>query len=262
MRVGQLLEGVDVPDHGLAALGVELGDAVRLDVLLAGEAELLLDRELDRQAVAVPAGLAGDVVALHGPEAREDVLEDAGLDVVGAGHAVGGRRALVEHPLGPALGLLEARGEDRRARARTRARRARARAGRPGRAPGGTSAFVIGDASSGGRCCLPTEGREPRPCRRLPRYHPPWPAGARAHREPPHWGRDAGSTGLLRPLFFRRLRGDLRVALAPGLPPSPGRSVAAYAATRPHPRFSLRPVYGAPPDSGRPVFPGRGAAAR
>ena len=60
--------------------------------LLAGEAELLLDRELDRQAVAVPAGLAGDVVALHGLEPREDVLEDAGLDVVGAGLplAVGG----------------------------------------------------------------------------------------------------------------------------------------------------------------------------
>ena len=83
-----------------------------LDVLLAGEAELLLDGELDGQAVAVPAGLAGDVVALHRPVAGEDVLEDAGLDVVGAGHAVGGRRALVEDPLGAALGLLEAAGED------------------------------------------------------------------------------------------------------------------------------------------------------
>jgi hypothetical protein len=65
---------------------------------LAGEAELLLDRELDRQAVAVPAGLALDVVALHRLVAREDVLEHARLDVVGAGHAVGGRRALVEGP--------------------------------------------------------------------------------------------------------------------------------------------------------------------
>ncbi|MPY42189.1 hypothetical protein FNH04_20435, partial [Streptomyces phyllanthi] len=52
--------------------------------------------------------------------------------------------------------------------------------------------------------------------------------------EPPHWGRDTGSTrrcccpGRCRawpaPAFFRRLRGDLHVALAPGLPPSPGRS--------------------------------------
>ncbi|AEY88827.1 hypothetical protein SHJG_3555 [Streptomyces hygroscopicus subsp. jinggangensis 5008] len=44
--------------------------------------------------------------------------------------------------------------------------------------------------------------------------------------EPPHWGREAGSTRR-RPAaaaFFRRLRGDLHVALAPGLTPSPGRS--------------------------------------
>lgn len=106
--LGELGELVGVAGDRVAAPGVELGDAVRLDVLLAGEAQLLLDGQLDRQAVAVPAGLAGDVVALHGPEAREDVLEDAGLDVVGAGHAVGGRRALVEDPLGTTLGLLQA----------------------------------------------------------------------------------------------------------------------------------------------------------
>ena len=57
--LGHLLERVDVPLDVLAALRVELGDAVRLDVGLAGEAELLLDGELDRQAVAVPAGHAG-----------------------------------------------------------------------------------------------------------------------------------------------------------------------------------------------------------
>lgn len=110
--LGQLGEGVGVPGDRVAALGVELGDAVLLDVRLAGEAQLLLDGQLDRQAVAVPASLAGDVVALHGPVAREDVLEDPGLDVVRAGHAVGGRRALVEDPLRAALGLLQAALED------------------------------------------------------------------------------------------------------------------------------------------------------
>ncbi|GAA3106643.1 hypothetical protein GCM10020254_60690 [Streptomyces goshikiensis] len=104
-------ERVGVAGHGLAALGVELGDAVRLDVLLAVEAQFLLDGELDGQAVAVPAGLAGHVVAAHGAEPGEDVLEDAGLDVVRAGHAVRGRRALVEDPLGAALGLLQGLGE-------------------------------------------------------------------------------------------------------------------------------------------------------
>src|SRR6185503_10285521 len=75
------------------------------------EAQLLLDGELDRQAVAVPAALPLDEVALHGLEAWEHVLEDASLDVVGAGAAVGGRRALVEGPArlagGPVEGLLE-----------------------------------------------------------------------------------------------------------------------------------------------------------
>src|SRR4029079_5680795 len=57
---------VDPAQRGLAADGVELRDAVRLDVGLAGEAELLLDRDLDRQAVAVVAALALDVAPAHG----------------------------------------------------------------------------------------------------------------------------------------------------------------------------------------------------
>ena len=79
---------------------------------LAGEAELLLHGELDGQAVAVPAGLAGDVVALHRLEPGEHVLEDAGLDVVGAGHAVGGGRALVERPGAAGRGCVERPLED------------------------------------------------------------------------------------------------------------------------------------------------------
>ena len=109
--LGQVGERVDVAQHRLAAAGVELGDAVGLDVLLAGEPELLLDRELDRQAMAVPSGLARDVVALHRPIAGEHVLEDAGLDVVGARHAVGGRWTLVEDPLRPTLRGSQRAGE-------------------------------------------------------------------------------------------------------------------------------------------------------
>lgn len=109
---GHLIELVDVPEHGLAALGVELRDAEFLDVLLAGEAEFLLYGEFDGQAVAVPAGLARDVVALHRAVAREDVLEDAGLHVMGARLAVGGRWALVEHPRGATLRLGDRLVED------------------------------------------------------------------------------------------------------------------------------------------------------
>ena len=95
--LGELRPLVDVAQHRLAALGVELGHAVALDVLLRLEAELLLDLELDRQAVAVPPALAPRMLAAHRVEAREHVLEHATEHVVRAGAPVGGGRALVEH---------------------------------------------------------------------------------------------------------------------------------------------------------------------
>ena len=110
---------VDVAQHRLAALGVELGHAVALDVLLGLEAELLLDLQLDRQPVAVPAALALDVVPLHRLVARKDVLEDAREHVMRARAAVGGGRPLVEderrrplaatHRLGEHVALAPAR---------------------------------------------------------------------------------------------------------------------------------------------------------
>lgn len=208
-------ERVGVAGHGLTALGVELGDAVRLDVLLAVEAQLLLDRELDRQSVAVPAGLAADVVALHGPEAGEDVLEDPGLDVVGAGHAVGGGRALVEDPLGASLGLFEALGEDLAV-----APEIEHGVLQRGQVDLGGYLVVLrrchGRTSSGGRFPLPSEGRGPH---RLPRYHPPWP---RVCARGPLIG--ARCRFYLPGGVLPTAPGDLHDALAPGLPPSPGRS--------------------------------------
>ncbi len=96
--LGQPVPLLDVLEDRLAAALVELGDPVFLDLLLGFDPELLFDLELDREPVAVPAGLARDPVAAHRAVAGVDVLEDAGEDVVGAGPAVGGRRALVEAP--------------------------------------------------------------------------------------------------------------------------------------------------------------------
>src|ERR1700680_1230230 len=102
------LVGVDALEAG----AIELGDAVGLDLpLAAAEARALLDLDLDRQAVSVPAGLAQHAVAALGAVAREQVLDHAGHDVPDVGHVVGSRRALEEDEVaargGPGLRLLE-----------------------------------------------------------------------------------------------------------------------------------------------------------
>ena len=99
-----------LPDALLALLDEGL-DAVFLDLLLAVQAQQLFHLQLHRQAVGVPARLAGHQLALHRVVAGQQVLDGAGLDVADVGLAVGGRRAVVEGPDLLALpvfhGLLE-----------------------------------------------------------------------------------------------------------------------------------------------------------
>src|SRR5712692_6827885 len=81
----------------LAAAAVELFDAdLVLNRELARDVELLLNLQLDRQAVGVPARLPLHETPLHGPVTAEEILEGAGQDVVRPRPAVGRRRALVE----------------------------------------------------------------------------------------------------------------------------------------------------------------------
>src|SRR4030095_11060516 len=80
---------------------VELGDAEGLDLLLAGEAEALLDLDLDGQAVGVPSRLAGHMVAAHGAEAREEILDHARDHVADVRHVVRRRRSLEEDEVPP-----------------------------------------------------------------------------------------------------------------------------------------------------------------
>ena len=110
--LGQAVPVRDVGHGRLAAAGVEGLDAVALDVGLAGRADLLLDLQLHRQAVAVVAALALDVVAAHGLVAREDVLEHARQHVVRAGRAVDRGRALVEDEAVGALAAAQRLAED------------------------------------------------------------------------------------------------------------------------------------------------------
>jgi hypothetical protein len=110
--LGQRAPVGEVLEHGLAALAVELRDAVALDVVLGSKTELLLHGDLDRQPVRVPAGLALDVVPGHRLVAREDVFEDACEHVVRARVSVGGRRALVEHERRRPFAVAQRRLED------------------------------------------------------------------------------------------------------------------------------------------------------
>ena len=210
--LGHRLERVDVPQHRLAAPLVELPDAVGLDALLAGQAEFFLDRYLHRQSVAVPACPARHVEPLHGLEARERVLEHPCLDVVHAGHAVRGRRALIEGPERAGRALVEGalehvpvpppgqylvldgrqvddRGQIREMPASKAGRRGTGGRGTGGRGTGGAGAWLL-------RAVCARHGRRPPADRRAsgvsgpqarrfaegrgtpaaaPRYHPPWP---------------------------------------------------------------------------------------
>ena len=209
--VGHLLPQVDVRCTDSRQRALNSAIAERLDVGLAGEAELLLDRELDREAVAVPAALAVDLVALHGPEPREDVLERARLDVVGAGAAVGGRRTLVEGPRVARRRCAPRSSRRSGARARTRGRSC-SRAGRS--TCGGTGRYwLIGFLRSGGRARRTlTKGRRPGRLGPVPAVPPSLagPIGGRPTSLLTRPGPPRRSTRGAGHRFFRRLRADLR----------------------------------------------------
>ena len=108
---------------------------------LRRDPELLLDLELDRQPVAVPARLARDVVAAHRLVARVDVLERAREHVVRA-------RACRSRSAGP-------RRSSRSARRPRGAGRAGARRRRRSRQRSSTR------CSSSGKDCFGSTGRKP-----------------------------------------------------------------------------------------------------
>src|SRR5204862_3855391 len=101
-----------VRQDALLAQRHELGDAVRLDVALALEAEIALDVDLDPQALAVEPVLPALVVAEHGVEALKQVLVGTAPGVVHA-HRVVGRDGSVEAaPMRPP-GVLRAQPPER-----------------------------------------------------------------------------------------------------------------------------------------------------
>jgi hypothetical protein len=95
--LGDLLPVLLVRQDAFLTLLDELADAVRLDFLLAVQAEGLLDLNLDGQPVCVPAALAMDLMAGHRLVATDEILDRPGPHVVDARFAVGRRRTFEEH---------------------------------------------------------------------------------------------------------------------------------------------------------------------
>src|SRR5205085_3274285 len=95
--LGQRLPVRLVGEDVLAAQLVELLDAVRLDLLLARDAERLLDLDLHGQAVRVPARDAGHALPEHRVVAADQVLDGAGEHVMDARPPIGRGRSLVKH---------------------------------------------------------------------------------------------------------------------------------------------------------------------
>ncbi len=94
--LGHILPHTLVFPDGFLALLDERLDAVGFDLILAVQPQLLFNLQLDRQAVRVPAGLAGDRLALHRLIARNQILDGARLDMADVRLAVGRGRAVVE----------------------------------------------------------------------------------------------------------------------------------------------------------------------
>ncbi len=86
-----------VREHALATEPVELRHAQRLDVLLAGESQPLLDFDLDRQPVRIPSRLALDAKSFHRAMTAEQILDGAREHVMDAGSSVRRRRTFEEH---------------------------------------------------------------------------------------------------------------------------------------------------------------------
>ena len=110
--VGEVLpHALILPDVFLTVVD-KRRDTVVLDLILAVDADLLLDLELDRKTVGIPAGLTRYHRTLHRVESRNHVLERARLDMADVRLTIRRRRAIVENVGWITLVLLDGLLED------------------------------------------------------------------------------------------------------------------------------------------------------
>ena len=106
--LGEILPQPLIFPHAFLALFDKGSNAIGLNLVLAVDVQQLFHLQLHRQAVGIPAGLAGDHLTLHCVEPGEQVLKGAGLQVADMRLAVGGGRAVVENIFRVAFALLHA----------------------------------------------------------------------------------------------------------------------------------------------------------
>ena len=104
--IGELLPHRLIRPDRFTALLDERLDAVVLDLLLAIDADCLLDLKLDGQTVRVPPRLAKHLAPLHRLVARQHILDDARQNVSDVRAAVRRRRTVVERERLAALTLI------------------------------------------------------------------------------------------------------------------------------------------------------------
>ena len=93
---GEILPHTLVFPDTLFTLADKRVQTVLLDLLLAVQPQCLLDLQLYRKSVGIPAGLSRYHIALHGAVSRNHILDDAGQHMADMGLAVGCRRSVVE----------------------------------------------------------------------------------------------------------------------------------------------------------------------
>ena len=106
--VGEILPHSLILPNALFAELDERLNAVFLYLILAVDAEQLLDLKLDGQTVGIPARLTGHHVALHSAVSGDHILDNSGQNVTDVRLAVGGRRAVVKRVGRAALAVLDA----------------------------------------------------------------------------------------------------------------------------------------------------------
>ena len=109
--LGHIGPHLSVFEYGFTALLVEFLDTVLLDVLLSAESEFLLDLDLNRQSVSIPAAFTLYLESLHCLIPVDGVLESPCHHVVDARLAVSCRRSFIENERRRAFPCLYAKVE-------------------------------------------------------------------------------------------------------------------------------------------------------